>query len=253
MERFFSLASVILPFLSYVESKRMRVNNDIASAINSKSESNPSLHPNVTYLNISMYVRDMYAFSEKEMTFRMKYNFNLRWREPRLKFDPSMKIVDAENKVWVKINSSDSSANSTEMKEEHEISSISTDLDVDNLSPFIWFPDLYIRNQVPANYKHLNYEHGVATLYPDGHIVFYKTVTSSMRCRMNLRRLPFDTQHCSALFESSKHGLDDQKIEWKPIPGFARQFSMDNNITLDNFYITGRFYNMNSFALTLTL
>ena len=78
MERFFSSASVILLLLCYAKSKRIRVNNDLAYVINAKSESNPPLHPNVTYLNISMYVRNMYAVSEKEMTFRMAVLYSIK-------------------------------------------------------------------------------------------------------------------------------------------------------------------------------
>ncbi len=219
----------------------MRVNNSLIYEINGQKESKTPLYPNVTVLSVSLNVKDMYAFSEKDMTFKMKYSFLIGWLEPKLKFDLSKNVAGANNDPWVKINNSYLSANNTKNQQcEFNVYSTSMHLDVNNLSQFIWFPDLYIVNQVPTSYQHLNYEHGIATLFPDGCITFYKFVTSMMRCRMNLRRLPFDTQYCSVLFESSNYRPEELKIKWNLILHFKRKIVTFENFTLDNFDVTGK-------------
>ncbi len=223
----------------------MRVDNDLVNAINDNtSHRNAPLHPNITILNISLNVWDLYEFSEKDMTFTMKYNFLLRWLEPRLKFKPNMELVDGDsNGMWFEMGDSNSNADKFKINENHECNSVfQINPEVSNLPQYVWFPDVYIVNQVPVSYKDLNHEHGMVTLYPDGCLIFYKTVTSTMRCRMNLRRLPFDTQYCSVSFQSNSYRPNELKLEWYKVLEFRPEIvKIDDNVTLDGFDITGKF------------
>ncbi len=174
-----------------------------------KEEQKPPLYPNVTPLSISLKVLDLYALSEQKMTFKMTYYFNLKWRDPTLMFNAS------------------------------HYGNSALDINLEKMVGSSWFPDIFILNLIPTDYDHLNYENGIGKLYPDGHIIFSKVVTSSLRCNMNLRKLPFDTQHCSVVFKSFNYPHEELVLKWNPVVKYHGKFAM-KNITLDYFEITGK-------------
>ncbi len=221
--------------MSYGKFQRIEYNNHMVNMFSKAAAERIRPQTNVTILHISLHIEDLYDISEQKMTFKMKYYFRLYWLEPGLKFDPSETLIDmSENDTFVKVNYSNPDHSQKGVADTFT----PLDLDMELLSKKIWFPDIYIVNQVPTEFDHLNYEKGFAKLSPDGHIFFSKIVTSSMRCKMNLRKLPFDTQYCSVIFESFSYTQAKLVIQWK-MDSWRGAVSSDK-ITLDDFDITGK-------------
>ena len=233
MQRLPLLGCLILIFIPYALFQRIRytgTNEDI-NKLNSGKRSPPQ--SGVTVLQMSLHIKDLYDFSEQDMTFQMKYDFRLYWHVPALKFDLSETSVRiGENDTWVKFNSNSNSG--------QENQSVPTALDINHnaLSGEFWFPDIYIVNQIPEDFDQLKHENGFAKLYPDGQIFFSKIVTSSIKCHMNLSKLPFDYQYCSVIFQSFRYGPEELVIQWKR--DSQRGAVSSDNIILDDFDLMGK-------------
>ena len=219
MERLVFNAFTILLAFPCVKLNRTSLDNIL------NDEQKPPLYPNVTVVSISLYIIDMYSVSEQDMTFKLKYYFNLKWLDPKLMFNPN----GYSKKKY--INSSDNSKKK----------GLFLDVNVDNMVQTAWFPNIFIVNLIPTDHEHLNYKNGIAKLKSNGEIMFIKIVTSSLRCQMDLQKLPFDTQHCSVLFESFKYTYKELLIEWYPIFKHQGIISRDN-LTLNDFEIIGKFF-----------
>ncbi len=235
MQRSLLVGCLIFLFISDGKFQMIKYNNEMVTMFSKAASEKIRPQTNVTILYISLHIEDLYDISEQKMTFKMKYYFRLYWLETGLKFNPSETLIRmSENDTWIKVNYSNPDHS------QKGVADISTplDLDMELLSKKIWFPDIYIVNQVPTEFDHLNYEKGFAKLSPDGHIFFFKIVTSSMICKMNLRKFPFDTQYCSVIFESFSYKPAKLAIQWK-MDSPQGAVSSDK-ITLDDFDISGK-------------
>ena len=242
MEKLSFYTFMILPILGWATLQKVKYNNEMINILKTLETKAPP-HEGVTVLSISLHITDIYAFSEQDMTFNMKYHFRLKWLEPDLKFDPNPTFIsvgnDDNNISWVKVNYSANHANYDSTQLDGGNSSV---LDFHGwiLDGHIWFPDIFIVNQIPIDFHLLNHDNGIVKIYPDGHVLLQKLVTSSMRCQMFLHEFPFDTQRCSVLFESYNYGHDELIIKWNQVVEHqVGAVSMDN-LFLDDFEITGK-------------
>ncbi len=234
MQRLPLLGCLILILLPYALFQTIRYTGTNYRILRLNADKNARPQSSVTDIHMSLHIKDLYDFSEQDMTFKMKYYFRLYWLEPAATFDLSETSVKiGENDNWVKFNYSNSNIRPLNQR-------VATTLDIDTraLAGEFWFPDIYIVNRIPADFDQLKYENGFAKLYPDGRIFFSKIVTSSIRCHMNLSKLPFDSQYCSVIFESFSYGPEGLVIQWKR--DSQRGAVLSDNITLDDFDLMGK-------------
>ncbi|XP_053399520.1 glycine receptor subunit alpha-2-like isoform X2 [Mercenaria mercenaria] len=94
-----------------------------------------------------------------------------------------------------------------------------TRLELDaSLFDSIWVPDFFIITEKFSDFHEVTVPNKMVHIYPDGTVQYSARVTGSFFCVMDLRRYPFDTQHCKMEFESYGQTTKHLKFKWSDVP-----------------------------------
>ncbi|KXJ13265.1 Gamma-aminobutyric acid receptor alpha-like [Exaiptasia diaphana] len=119
------------------------------------------------------------GISESEMSYSMDIFFRHWWSDPRLKSNFSKPIT------------------------------LSMDA-----SSIIWIPDTYFVNSKYSSFHKVIGDCMRLIIWPNGTIYYSVRVDLELRCDMDLRLYPFDTQHCPFIVESHAYTKDDIIYKW---------------------------------------
>ncbi|KAK3596517.1 hypothetical protein CHS0354_021021 [Potamilus streckersoni] len=68
----------------------------------------------------------------------------------------------------------------------------------------VWVPDLYFVNEKKASFHKVTVPNKLMHIYPDGRTQYSIRISETLKCNMDLRKYPLDSQTCSMIMESCK-------------------------------------------------
>jgi len=165
-----------------------------------------------TEVTVNMYIRSFQEVDSKDMSFKVQLTFRQQWFDDRLVFKKVQNRTDQGKLRFLTLN---------DPKQ-------------------LWTPDTFFRNSIEEE------RHGVMTpnnylrIFPDGTVLYSERISLGLKCPMNLRLFPFDTQTCKLQIASYGWTTDDLFYAWKStdpvglvkelyLPEFGlMQYSTDN-------------------------
>ncbi|KAL4229819.1 Glycine receptor subunit alpha-3 [Mactra antiquata] len=134
----------------------------------------------------NIVIISMFSVSEKDMDYSMSMFLRERWIDERLKYDDVLNLTRLE-------------------------------IDV-SMFDKVWTPDLFIISEKYSDFHEVTVPNKMLHIYPDGTVQYSARVTGSFFCAMDLRKYPFDTQHCSLELESYGQTTKSLRFLWDDNP-----------------------------------
>ena len=140
-------------------------------------------------VEVQMYVESIPYIHQLTQTYGLNGYMRLWWREPRLSdANRTSNLVFTAN---------------------------------DGLAPRLWLPDLYFELAESVHFAAPGAEGESIVVKPDGGIWWSRQARLRLRCCMEFRRMPFDTQRCPVRMGSYANSASEIELRWKPeaLPG----------------------------------
>jgi len=154
-----------------------------------------------TEIMVNMFVRDFQHMDILKMEMGLQITFRQKWLDPRLQF------TAPANTSYISLP--------TDQK--------------------IWKPDTFFRNEISAKRHTILEDNSYIRLFPDGYVLTSTRLTVSLRCSMNFRRFPFDTQNCPIQIASYGGHKKNILYVWKS----ADPVQMTQSLSLPDYTLSG--------------
>ncbi|KAI3384188.1 hypothetical protein SNEBB_008221 [Seison nebaliae] len=154
----------------------------------------PSRHPNenfntITPLDVNLYIVQMYGVNDVNMDFWVIFYLRQRWVDKRLK--------------WKQFNGAKDNGDSSD----------NIHLQGDMLYK-IWLPDTSFLNDRQSKFHDVSKPNKMLRIYSSGRILFSQRISAKMSCQMNLKKFPFDSQHCEINLISLRYPTNKVELHW---------------------------------------
>ncbi|KAL4235134.1 Glycine receptor subunit alpha-3 [Mactra antiquata] len=155
-------------------------------------------------VEVQLHITNIDSISETNMEFTFGAFIRQIWRDDRLIYKklPRLRSLELDSKFMDKV----------------------------------WVPDLFLANEKAAHFHIVTVPNKLMHIYPDGKILYSVRVTATLKCNMDLRKYPLDTQECSVFMESYAYSTENLNFNWNSIPVIK-----DPMLILPQFYL-GEFH-----------
>ncbi|KAL4230217.1 Glycine receptor subunit alpha-3 [Mactra antiquata] len=102
----------------------------------------------------------------------------------------------------------------------------------------VWVPDLFILNEKRAHFHTITVPNKLMHIYPEGRVQYSIRISATLKCEMDLRKYPLDSQRCAVVMESYGYSTENLMFYWHPTP-----YEKDPRLTVSQFFL-GNFENL---------
>uniref|UniRef100_U5EYU4 pH-sensitive chloride channel 2 n=1 Tax=Corethrella appendiculata TaxID=1370023 RepID=U5EYU4_9DIPT len=83
------------------------------------------------------------------------------------------------------------------------------------LRDLIWVPHVFLSNEKSSEILGTAEKDILTSISPDGTVIISTRIRATLYCWMNLKKFPFDEQHCSTILESWMYNLSQLELHWE--------------------------------------
>ncbi|CRL01010.1 CLUMA_CG014242, isoform A [Clunio marinus] len=157
---------------------------------------------------VRFYVYFLQNLDAHDLQFKMHALLQFRYYDPRLSFS---KISNRTNSI----------------------------LGEDDLRKQLWMPHIFIANEKESGILGTYDKDILTSITPHGIVTIYTRIQASIFCSMDLRKFPFDKQHCKTVLESWKYNTSEMMLRWES----NTPIKLGPNQRLTEYLLTGTFTN----------
>ncbi|XP_052282816.1 glycine receptor subunit alpha-3-like [Dreissena polymorpha] len=137
-------------------------------------------------VQVQLHITSIDSISESNMDFSIGMFLDQTWNDSRLEFEklPNLLALELDSRMMDKI----------------------------------WVPDLFISNEKRAVVHAVTVPNKLMHIYPEGRVQYSIRITATLKCNMDLRKFPLDSQTCNVIMESYGYSTDNLVFLWNPVP-----------------------------------
>ncbi|KAH8420476.1 hypothetical protein KR009_010796 [Drosophila setifemur] len=103
----------------------------------------------------------------------------------------------------------------------------------------LWMPHIFLANERDSSILGLTEKDILTSISPDGTVIVSNRIKASLYCWLNLKKFPFDEQHCSTILESWMYNTSELVLHWEQ----KRPITFDSGLHLTEFVIQRSWFN----------
>ncbi|XP_023035345.1 pH-sensitive chloride channel 2 [Drosophila willistoni] len=103
----------------------------------------------------------------------------------------------------------------------------------------IWMPHIFLANERDSNTLGLTEKDILTSISPDGTVIVSNRIKATLYCWLNLKKFPFDEQHCSTVLESWMYNTSELVLHWEQ----KRPITYDPDLHLTEFVLQSSWFN----------
>ncbi|CAL8074990.1 unnamed protein product [Orchesella dallaii] len=134
---------------------------------------------------INLGLREIETLDDRRMELKAQFSLRQKWSDTRLQYNTSIK----DGYVTIHTDS--------------------------NYRP--WMPDTFVHNEKEAIIHSTTRPNSFFRIYPNGSILHSVRLSTTISCLMDLRRFPFDEQHCEIRLASYAYPKSTLELNWDPM------------------------------------
>ncbi|KAH8287128.1 hypothetical protein KR054_003673 [Drosophila jambulina] len=79
----------------------------------------------------------------------------------------------------------------------------------------LWMPHIFLANERDSSILGLTEKDILTSISPDGTVIVSNRIKATLYCWLNLKKFPFDEQHCSTVLESWMYNTSELVLHWE--------------------------------------
>ncbi|KAL4230982.1 Glycine receptor subunit alpha-3 [Mactra antiquata] len=154
-------------------------------------------------VEVQLHITNIDSISESNMEYKFGAFLRQKWNDTRLRYTrlPRLRSLELDAKTMDQV----------------------------------WVPDLFMANEKEAHFHTVTVPNKLMHIYPDGGIHYSVRISATLKCDMDLRKYPMDSQECSVIMESYGYSTENLEFVWNASPVMR-----DPSLRLAQFYL-GKF------------
>ncbi|KAH8327493.1 hypothetical protein KR067_002215, partial [Drosophila pandora] len=100
----------------------------------------------------------------------------------------------------------------------------------------LWMPHIFLANERDSSMAEKDI---LTSISPDGTVIVSNRIKATLYCWLNLKKFPFDEQHCSTVLESWMYNTSELVLHWEQ----KRPITFDSGLHLTEFVLQKSWYN----------
>ncbi|KAH8368101.1 hypothetical protein KR084_006949, partial [Drosophila pseudotakahashii] len=97
----------------------------------------------------------------------------------------------------------------------------------------LWMPHIFLANERDSSILGLTEKDILTSISPDGTVIVSNRIKATLYCWLNLKKFPFDEQHCSTILESWMYNTSELVLHWEQ----KRPITYDGALHLTEFVL----------------
>ncbi|EDX01160.1 pH-sensitive chloride channel 2 [Drosophila yakuba] len=103
----------------------------------------------------------------------------------------------------------------------------------EHLRNSLWMPHIFLANERDSSILGLTEKDILTSISPDGTVIVSNRIKATLYCWLNLKKFPFDEQHCSTVLESWMYNTSELVLHWEQ----KRPITYDGALHLTEFVL----------------
>ncbi|KAH8292747.1 hypothetical protein KR018_011213 [Drosophila ironensis] len=108
-----------------------------------------------------------------------------------------------------------------------------------HLRDTLWMPHIFLANERDSSILGMAEKDILTSISPDGTVIVSNRIKATLHCWLNLKKFPFDEQHCSTVLESWMYNTSELVLHWEQ----KRPITFDSGLHLTEFLLQRSWYN----------